>query len=227
MAAPSTEPIENLVTPGVAAKESGAARLRRDATDAKLHMTERECSQSLQLLFTQLGLSDYYKVMCQFASEERELTAVQILLGINVDPTLETTSPYKLQRLHQLLKSKDGHGASQLLPAYEEGDEYEPPLRLSLAVKQLKQNAAGEMALLAKIAANSSMFTPGMTTTPSTTPTADGGYGVDNSTALVNALAPRLKRTRKTPRAIRRPRSGSRCNVHVNTMLAFALPRRR
>eukprot|EP00965_Chrysotila_dentata_P001090 35627-Pleurochrysis_carterae.AAC.1 len=91
--------------------------------------------------------------MCQFVTQEREMTTVQILLGINVDPTVETTSPYKLQELHQLLKSKDGHGASQLLPAYEEGDEYKPPLRLSLALKQLKQNAAEEMALLAKIAA--------------------------------------------------------------------------
>eukprot|EP00965_Chrysotila_dentata_P039380 1309171-Pleurochrysis_carterae.AAC.4 len=70
MAAPSTDPSENLVTPGVVAEESREARLRRDATDAKLHMTERECRQSLQALFTQLGLSDYYKVMCQFVTEE-------------------------------------------------------------------------------------------------------------------------------------------------------------
>eukprot|EP00965_Chrysotila_dentata_P009818 320347-Pleurochrysis_carterae.AAC.2 len=61
------------------------------------------------------------------------MTAMQILLDINVDPTVETTSPFKLQKLHQLLKSKDGHGAGQLLPAYEEDEEYEPPLRLSLA----------------------------------------------------------------------------------------------
>eukprot|EP00965_Chrysotila_dentata_P131743 4355981-Pleurochrysis_carterae.AAC.3 len=48
MAPPSTDPTENLVTPGVAAEESREARLRRDATNVnKLHMTERECSQSL------------------------------------------------------------------------------------------------------------------------------------------------------------------------------------
>eukprot|EP00965_Chrysotila_dentata_P001319 42548-Pleurochrysis_carterae.AAC.2 len=159
-------------------------------------MTEKECNQTLEALFTQLGLSDYYKVMCQFVSEDREMTAVHILLGINVDPTLETAS-YKLQRLHQLLKSKDGHSASQLLPAYKEGDEYEPPLRLSLAVKQLKQNAAKEMALLAKIAASSCMFTLVMATTPSTTPTTDGGCGADNNAALVNALAHRLNKDEK------------------------------
>eukprot|EP00965_Chrysotila_dentata_P150258 4962447-Pleurochrysis_carterae.AAC.1 len=97
MAAPSIDRSENLVTPGVAAEESREAMLRRDATDARLHMTERECSQSLQALFTQLGLSDYYEVMCRFVTEEREMTAMQILLGINVDRTVETTSPYKLQ----------------------------------------------------------------------------------------------------------------------------------
>eukprot|EP00965_Chrysotila_dentata_P260719 6214012-Pleurochrysis_carterae.AAC.1 len=59
MTVPSTDHDENLVTPGVAAEESREARLRRNATDARLHMTERECSQSLQALFTQLGLSDY------------------------------------------------------------------------------------------------------------------------------------------------------------------------
>eukprot|EP00965_Chrysotila_dentata_P136271 4506193-Pleurochrysis_carterae.AAC.1 len=95
MAAPITDPTENPVTPGVAAEESrDAARLRRDPTDAKLHMTERECSQALLALCTQLALSDYYKVMCQFMTEEREMIAVQILLGINVDPTVETTSSY-------------------------------------------------------------------------------------------------------------------------------------
>eukprot|EP00965_Chrysotila_dentata_P063668 2109515-Pleurochrysis_carterae.AAC.1 len=70
MAAPSIHPSESLVTPGVAAEESREARLCRDATDARLHMIEKECSQSLQALFTQLGLSDYYKVMCQFVTEE-------------------------------------------------------------------------------------------------------------------------------------------------------------
>eukprot|EP00965_Chrysotila_dentata_P000219 6863-Pleurochrysis_carterae.AAC.1 len=55
MAVPSADPTENLVPPGVAAEESRETRLRRGATDAKLHMTERECSQSLQALFTQLG----------------------------------------------------------------------------------------------------------------------------------------------------------------------------
>eukprot|EP00965_Chrysotila_dentata_P131744 4355981-Pleurochrysis_carterae.AAC.4 len=135
--------------------------------------------------------------MCQFVTEDREMTAVQIFLGINVDPTVETTSPCKLQKLHQLLKRKDRHGASQLLPAYEEGDGYEFPSRLSLAVNQLKQNAAEEMALLAKIAANICMFTPGTATTLSTSPTTDGGYGVDNNAALVNALAPRLNKDEK------------------------------
>eukprot|EP00965_Chrysotila_dentata_P132280 4373970-Pleurochrysis_carterae.AAC.1 len=77
------------------------------------------------------------------------------------------------------------------------GDEYEPPLRLSLAVKQLKENAVEEMAPLAKIAANVCMFTPRMAATPSTTPTTNGGYGVDHNAALVNALAPRLNKDEK------------------------------
>eukprot|EP00965_Chrysotila_dentata_P144261 4764428-Pleurochrysis_carterae.AAC.1 len=92
-----------------------------------------------------------------------------------------------------------GHGASQLLPAYKEDEEYKPALRLSLAVKQLKRNAAEEMARLAKIAANVCMSTPTprMATTAFTTPTTDAGYGVDNNAALVNALAPRLNKDEK------------------------------
>eukprot|EP00965_Chrysotila_dentata_P165717 5471232-Pleurochrysis_carterae.AAC.1 len=41
------------------------------------------------------------------------------------------------------------------------------------------------------------MFTTRVATTPSTTPTTDGGYGVGNNAALVNALAPRLNKDEK------------------------------
>eukprot|EP00965_Chrysotila_dentata_P193799 6175971-Pleurochrysis_carterae.AAC.1 len=47
------------------------------------------------------------------------------------------------------------------------------------------------------IAANVGMSATRMATTPSTTPTTDGGYDVDNNAVLVNVLAPRLNKDEK------------------------------
>eukprot|EP00965_Chrysotila_dentata_P261809 6214373-Pleurochrysis_carterae.AAC.1 len=90
--------------------------------------------------------------MCQFVSEDREMTGVQIFVDLNVNPTMETTSPHKLHMLHQLLKSKDGHSLCQLASAgLQGGRRIRTSSAFSLAVKQLKQNATEEMALLAKL----------------------------------------------------------------------------